>query len=117
MDITLDRQSAIESGQVIVAQLLQEPVKDAVREALSEEAVTGTEPSQPRETADESGEGSKLGLGLALVVVAGVAYAIRRRGSDNIDQYQASEPAQSKPDEGTAAGDRSAGETPVSGGT
>lgn len=110
MNSPLRTESALESGQTLVTELLREPVKAAVREALEEEAATvTTESGEAAEPADEQSGGSKLGPAVALLAVAGIAYLVRRRrrGDSN-----ASVTRPSGVDEATAA-DRVEREAPA----
>jgi len=93
--------SNLERAQTVVTHLLREPVKEAVKEALQEEAASVSqaqetdrgEPVRSRDesTTEDSSGGSKLPVGLGLVVVAGAAYLLRRRRqSDSTDYTQES---------------------------
>lgn len=110
----------MESGQQIITQLLREPVKEAVREALAEERDAfsdaedrdrggeerATDEHQPT---DEESSGPPAGIGVALLAAVGIAYLLRRR--QNSDDSDVTRP--SNVDEQTAAGDRVEEEAPV----
>ena len=82
--------SRLESAKVVTSYLLRKPVEQAVREALHEEAVTVQRPESDRSSESDEKDGSdekddsesgvsKLGIGLVLVTLGGVAYFVRRR--------------------------------------
>lgn len=78
------RGSTLESAQLITTYLLREPVKDAVRASLREEGVVDgrTEELQSEHGSSGSGGPSKLAIGVVLVALGGLAYAVSRtRGS------------------------------------
>lgn len=90
------REAMTDGARYVVAELVREPVKDAVREALDEQAVAvraeeddASLPSRDRATdssapadRDDDGGGSSIGLVLAgVAAAAGVAYLLRRRDS------------------------------------
>jgi len=87
MKTPLDRRSALESARTVSTYLLREPVKEAVREALHEEAaaVESERTVEYQESEGEDGGGrSKLSIVALLVVLGGVALVARRRiGSDS----------------------------------
>lgn len=84
--------SKLESAQTVSTALLREPVKQAVREALYEEAAA----SEPEETikveerSDGGGSGrSKLSMAAVLVTLGGLIYFARKRfqsGSDDMER-------------------------------
>lgn len=105
-----------DSVQVVATQLLRRPVKEAVREALREEATTvesvnqgrverGGEGERPPGTATDSDGGGRsvfAWLG-ALAVIGGVAYLARRRMSSTTGS------AWSEPSPGAVASEDAAG--------
>ncbi len=103
--------SAVELGQWLARQLLETPVKDAVREALEEDRATRQERADPRPGDTDEGATSTpvvpLLAGLAAVGV--VAYLLRRHRSSDSDYPT----RPSDVDEGTEAGDRMEGAAPV----
>ena len=90
-----------ESARVVATQLVREPVKDAVREALREETVTvrsagsdtdtggqkerGTSTASSDQRDQSSGGGGRSALSwiVALIAIAGVTYLARRRMSSS----------------------------------
>jgi len=116
MNASLRTDSAVERGQWLVRELLQEPVREAVREALEAESASVTrgetddDHSEARRQADE-GSGSKLWLFVGLLAAVGVAYALQRRRGEEVGSDSVTRP--SDVDEQTAAGDRVEEEAPV----
>lgn len=92
------REAMTDGARYVVAELVREPVKDAVREALEAEAVAvrsdegdasapsldrATENSEPDDRDGDDSGGSKIGPVLAgVAAVAGAAYLLRKRRSD-----------------------------------
>ena len=112
MNSPLRTESALDSGQTLVTELLREPVKTAVREALEAESATvRPESADADDPADEQSGRSKLGPAVALLTVAGIAYLVRRRRRDGDSNTSVTRP--SDVDEGTTAGDRVEGEAPT----
>lgn len=80
-----------DSVQVVASQLLRKPVKEAVREALREEATAVQSANEARERADRdeqaarpTADGDRGGRSVfawigAVLVIGGVAYLARRR--------------------------------------
>jgi len=116
--------SPVELGQWLARQLLETPVKNAVREALEEEGVTRREQQEERisrqeqsetqqsdaaNTSDDSSTGPPAAVVVAgLAAVGVVAYLLRQRRSDSDYPTRPSDV-----DEQTAAGDRVEAEAPV----
>jgi len=99
-------ESTLETIQTLTTYLLRDPVKEAVREALREEAKSVKIPPESPETSKSSTarkeqstestvRSSKLPLVLALVAVAAISYLIRRRRSsdDEVTLSRDSEPS------------------------
>lgn len=115
--------STVELGQWLMGELLKQPVKDAVREALEEEGV-GREQSSAQRTRQQRGESSTsqsergessgpsvTGLLVGLAVVGGVAYLLRKRtGSQDESSPQSQHSDSGKQ---TAVGDRTEAGSPV----
>jgi len=92
------REAMTDGARYVVAELVREPVKDAVSEALDEQAVAvrseevdasgpardrSADDSEPADRGDDDSGGSNIGLILASVAAAvGAAYLLRRRSSD-----------------------------------
>ncbi|MDS0284623.1 hypothetical protein [Haloarcula onubensis] len=118
----LRTESAVEFGRWLASELLEAPVKDAVREALAEERAATREQGDRQPAVVEDGSVAENGsdadtesstpvlafvAGLAAVGV--VAYLLRRRGQSD-DDYPT---RPNDVDEETAAGDRVEAEAPV----
>lgn len=98
--------STLESARMVTRFLLQEPVKDAVKEALYEEGL-GSRPDTDRSTAamadaDADGSGpSRLLVGAVLVGLGGLAYVVRQRRQSG-PGWSADETHQQEPRHGAA---------------
>ncbi|MDS0261295.1 hypothetical protein NDI56_17995 [Haloarcula sp. S1CR25-12] len=118
MNASLRTDSAVERGQWLVRELLQEPVREAVREALEAESAsvareeTEDDHGEERRQTDDGGR-SKLWLFVGLLAAVAVAYALQRRWGEEAGSDSVRRP--SDVDEQTAAGDRVEEEAPVRG--
>jgi|GEM_PF-3476930 hypothetical protein len=90
-----NRDGMVDGARFVVSEMLREPVKDAVKEALREETVAvrtddeetpatdRAEASDRSETDDDGSGGSRIGLVLLSAAALGIAYAVRKRRSDS----------------------------------
>lgn len=103
--------TAVESGQWLARQLLETPVKNAVREALEENRATHQERTEPRpaDAGEESTSTPVVPLAMGLAAVGVVAYLLWQRRST--DSEYPTRP--SDVHDGTAARDRMEGAAPV----
>jgi len=102
--------SRIELAQWLVAELLETPIENAVREALEEERATRQSESESPKNVGTDDSSTSLPLmsllaGLAVVVAA---YLLRQRGGESDDTTRPS-----NVDEQTASQDRVETEAPV----
>lgn len=92
MKAPLDRRSTLEGARTVSTVLLREPVKEAVREALHEEAATVESErtvEYPEDDSEDGGGRSKLSIVGLLVVLGGVALIARRRMGSDSDEHDA----------------------------
>jgi hypothetical protein len=92
MKAPLDRRSTLEGVRTVSTVLLREPVKEAVREALREEAAAVEfERTAEYDGSDgqSSGGRSKLSIVALLVVLAGVVLVARRRMGSESGEHDA----------------------------
>jgi len=115
METPMLKESTVERGQWLMSELLKQPVKDAVREALAEERARTERPEAERQEGDvQSDEESRSpvgGLLVGLAVAGVVAYLLRKRGGTGGSSSSPTRP--SDVDESTAAGDRIEDEAPA----
>jgi hypothetical protein len=121
MSKSLRTKSTVERAQWVMTQLVQDPVKEAVREALQEEAATVEREKRERkqsdsQQSDEDSGGSKLAMVVGLVAVVGIAYAVKqRRSGGDSDQHSGTGQSHTQPSHQSSQEDRSEEEPPVTG--